>query len=74
MSNPVSEHIITPDLTELARKTGLLVRPLDPAAIDTLFAELENDDLEERAETFDYLKHALNETRASVGAEPVYSE
>ena len=74
MSNPVSEQIITPDLTELARKTGLLLRPLDPGAIDTLFAELEKDDVEERAATFDYLKHALNETRASVGAEPVYSE
>jgi hypothetical protein len=72
MSNPVSEQIINPDLTELARKTGLLVRPLDPAAIDTLFAE--KDDVEERAETFDYLKRALNETRASIGAERAYSE
>ena len=74
MTNPVSEQLITPDLSELARKTGLVVRPLDPAAIDTLFAELEKDDVEERTETFDYLKHALNETRACVGAEPVYSE
>jgi len=74
MTNPVSEQLITPDLSELARKTGLVVRPLDPAAIDTLFAELEKDDVDERAETFDYLKHALNETRASVGAEPVYRE
>lgn len=74
MSNPVPEQIITPELTELALKTGLLVRPLDPAAIDTLFAELEKDDVGERTETFDYLEHALNETRASVGAEFVYSQ
>ena len=35
---------------------------------------LMNYDSHERAETFDYLKNALNETRASLGAEAIYRE
>jgi hypothetical protein len=72
MRNIISEQTNT--LTELARKTGLVVRPLDPAAVNSLFAELEKYDSQERAETFNYLKRALNETRASVRAEPAYQD
>jgi len=35
-------------------------------AVEKLFDELERYDSSERAETFKYLKRALNETRASV--------
>jgi len=68
----VSEHTITPELADLSRKTGLVVRPVDPHTISSLFSELEKYDSHERAETFDDLKHAINESRASVGAEPVF--
>lgn len=70
MSNTISEETTTPGLAELSRKTGLVVRPLDSAVVNSLFAELERYDPQEQAETFAYLKRALNETRSSVGAEP----
>jgi hypothetical protein len=53
-------------LSELSRNTGLKVRPLDLLAVEKLFDELERYDSNERAETFNYLKRALNETRASL--------
>ena len=65
---------MTPELAELSRKTGLKVRPLDSAAVEKLFDELDGYDSNERAETFNYLKRALNETRASLGAEAAYKE
>jgi hypothetical protein len=40
--------------------------------VNNLFDELEKYKSHERSETFDYLKRALNETRASLGAEPAY--
>jgi hypothetical protein len=65
---------MAPDLVELSRKTGLVLRRPDSAAISFLFAELEEYDSRERAETFEYLKRALNETRSSLSAEPVYRD
>ncbi|MGH9875638.1 MAG: hypothetical protein ACRD9S_24545 [Pyrinomonadaceae bacterium] len=62
------------DLIQLAAKTGLLVRSLNAATVSRLFDELEKYDQQERAETFDYLNRALNETRASLGAEPIYED
>ena len=62
------------DLAELSRKTGLIVRPLDSVPLDILFSKLEEYDATERAETLDYLTHALNETSASHGAEPATFE
>ena len=38
------------------------------------FDKLAGYDSNERAETFNYLKRALNETRASLGAEAAYKE
>lgn len=73
MSKTISGNV-TPALAELSRKTGLVLRPLDSAGIDRLFAELESYDEAERAETFNYLRRALNETRASLGAEPAYRD
>ena len=70
----ISDQFITPQLAEVARKTGLILRPSDSNTVNDLFAKLEKYDADERAETFHYLKDALNETRASVGAEPIYSE
>jgi len=74
MSNILTEETTAGDLGELSRKTGLIVRPLDAEAVNKLFVELEKYDAGERRETFDYLKRALNETRASLGAEPVYTD
>jgi hypothetical protein len=68
----ISDQFISPQLAELARKTGLILRPVDSSAVNNLFAKLEEYDVEERSETFNYLKEALNETRVSVGAEPIY--
>ena len=62
------------DLVELSRKTGLVLRRPDSAAVKALFPELEKYDSRERAETFDYLKNALSETRASLGSEPCYKD
>lgn len=70
----LSEQTISSDLAELSRKTGLVIRPLDSEALNNLFTRLEKYDAEERAETFGYLRRALNETRTSVGAEPVFDD
>jgi len=56
----ISETIAR-DLVELSRKTGIVFRCQDSAAVKALFAELEKYDSRERAETFDYLKNALSE-------------
>jgi hypothetical protein len=45
-----------------------------PATVDRLFGEIEKYEEQERAETFSYLKHALNETRASLGAKAAYKD
>jgi hypothetical protein len=74
MSDALTEERIAGDLAELSRKTGLLIRPLDAEAMNKLFAELERYDAGERRATFEYLKRAMNETRASLGAEPVYTD
>ena len=61
-----------PELAELSRKTGLVLKPVDLESVNRLFAEIEKYDYQERVDTFEYLKHALNETRDSLGAEPIY--
>jgi hypothetical protein len=72
ISNNASKQSAAVELAELSRKTGLVVRTPDSAEIDLLFSELEKYDSQERAETFEYLNSALNETRASLGAERAY--
>ncbi len=59
-------------LAELSRKTGLILRAVGPVTVERLFAEIEKYDSHERAETFEYLRRALNETRSSVSSEDVY--
>jgi hypothetical protein len=66
------QRIGPPELRELSRKTGLVLRPVDSGSVNRLFAELEKYDPQERVETFEYLKRALNETRAWLGAELTY--
>ncbi len=68
------EQTVIAGLAELSRKTGLRVRAVGPATADRLFGEIEKYEEQERAETFSYLKHALNETRASLGAEAAYKD
>jgi hypothetical protein len=73
-SNNVSNQSAALELAELSLKTGLVVRTPDSKEIDILFAELEKYDSQERTQTFEYLKSALNETRASLGAESAYRD
>ena len=70
----LSGQTMTLELAELSRRTGLVVRRPDSAAVKALFAALEEYDPQERAETFNFLKRALNETRSSIGAESVYAD
>ncbi len=72
-SSEQSTKLFPPDLAEVSLKTGLVLRPLDSESVNRLFAEIEKYDYQERVETFEYLKHALNETRDSLGAEPCYT-
>jgi hypothetical protein len=67
MNDAFSEKSMAVDLGESSRKTGLVVRFPDSSALTDLFARLAQYDADERAETFDYLTHALNETRAAHG-------
>lgn len=60
-------------LDELSHRTGLIVRPIDGLAINALFTRLEKYDLEERAQTFEYLRRALDDARLSIGAAPVFA-
>ncbi len=59
-------------LDELSRRTGLIVRPTDGFAIGALFARLEKYDPKERAQTYEYLRQALDGTRHSIDAAPVF--
>lgn len=72
MGNTLSGLAMALELAELSPKTGLVVRRADSATVDMLFDELEKYDSQERAETFEYLKRALDETRASLGAKPAF--
>lgn len=72
IGNTLSGLAMALELAELSRKTGLVVRRSDSATVDMLFDELEKYDSQERAETFEYLKRALDETRASLGAKPAF--
>jgi len=74
IKNTNPEETVIAGLAELSRKTGLMVRAVGPATVDSLFAEIEKYEEQERAETFSYLKHALNATRASLGAEAAYKD
>ncbi len=71
-TNNMPEPMTVPDLFDLSRKTGLVIKPIDSEGLSNLFAELENYNERERAETFEYLTRALNETRQSLGAEAAY--
>ena len=70
----ISDQFSTPQLAELARKTGLILRPLNSSAVNDLFDKIEKYDATERSQTFHDLEQALNETRASTGAGPVFTE
>jgi hypothetical protein len=61
-----------PALAELSRKTGLMLRAVGPVTVGRLFAEIEKSDSHERAETFEYLRRALHDTRSSLSSEGVY--
>ena len=66
------EKTVILHLAELSRKTGLIVRAVEPATVERLFAEIEKYDSHERAETFECLRRALHETRSSLSSEDVY--
>jgi hypothetical protein len=68
------EQTVIPGLVELSLKTGLIVRAVGPGTVARLFAEIEKYDSHERAETFEYLRRALHETRSSLSSEDVYAD
>jgi hypothetical protein len=70
--NDSSETAPVLDLEHLSRRTGLIVRLVDAHLLAILFDRLAEYDAKERAETFDYLKHALDEMRSALNAEPVF--
>ena len=72
MRKTESQKTAALDLVELSHKTGLVIRPIDSVALNRLFTEIERYDSKERAESFECLKNALNETRSSLGAQPAY--
>ena len=74
MENTDPEQTVFPGLADLSRKTGLIVRAVGPGTIERLFAELEEYDPHERAETFEDLRRALHETRCSLSSEDVYRD
>lgn len=54
------------------RSSGLVLQKIDvPAALEVLDSFLEEDEAEQR-ETFEYLKRALDETRAAQGERPLF--
>ncbi|HXU35019.1 MAG TPA: hypothetical protein VN937_01560 [Blastocatellia bacterium] len=56
------------------RTSGFVLHKIDvPAALAVLDRFLEEDESEQR-ETFEHLKHALNETRAAQGERPLFPE
>ena len=68
------EQTVIPGLAELSRKTGLIVRAVGRVTVERLFAEIEKYESHERAETFENLRRALNETRSSLSSEDVYAD
>jgi hypothetical protein len=68
------EQTVIPGLVELSRKTGLIVRAVGPGTIERLFEEIGKYDSHEGAETFEYLRRALHETRSSLSSEDVYMD
>ena len=68
------KQTVSPGLVDLSRKTGLIVRAVRPGTIERLFEEIEKYDSHDRAETFEYLRRALRETRSSLGSEDVYTD
>ena len=49
------------------RKSGFALKPVDVAAATAALKSLYADDETEQCETFEYLRDALNETRAANG-------
>lgn len=49
------------------RKSGFVLKPIDVAAATAALKSLYADDETEQRETFEYLRNALNETRAARG-------
>jgi hypothetical protein len=72
MENIDPEQTVIPDLAEISRKTGLIVRVVGSGTVERLFAEIEKYDSRERTKTFEYLRRALHETRSSLSSKDVY--
>lgn len=49
------------------RKSGFILQPINVAAATSALQSLYTDDATEQRETFEYLRNALNETRAANG-------
>jgi hypothetical protein len=55
-------------------ESGLTLRPVTPEDALTLLAELDDFDAAEQSETFEYLKEALNQTRAARGERLIFPD
>ncbi|MDQ3011979.1 MAG: hypothetical protein M3X11_14885 [Acidobacteriota bacterium] len=53
---------------------GLIVRRVDPQSAKTLLSELDDFDEADQRETLEYLKQALNKTRAAQGARLIFPD
>ncbi len=56
------------------RQSGFVLKPVDVAAATAALKSLYADDENEQRETFEYLKDALNETRAANGERIIFPD
>jgi hypothetical protein len=56
------------------RKSGFVLKPVDVAAATAALKSLYADDEAEQRETFEYLRDALNETRAANGERVLFPD
>lgn len=56
------------------RQSGFVLKPADVSAVTAALKSLYADDENEQRETFEYLKGALNETRAANGERLIFPD
>lgn len=71
---PGADHLSEDLPATRTYESGLALRPVTPEAALTLLAELDDFDAAEQSETFEYLKEALNQTRAARGERLIFSD
>ena len=72
--NEAEGHLTPNGKIQGKRPSGLIVRRVEATAAKSLLSELDEFDETEQRETFELLKRALNETRASQGARLIFPD